>query len=423
MRTSPRDGVGWRLGCALLAAVLAVGSLQMIRPSRADAAPPSSVGWLHTDGSRILTAADRPHTIKAVSWFGMETSTCAPHGLWQISLDAGLAQIRSFGFNTIRLPFSSECLHRASTTGIDATKNPMLVSLTPLELMDAFVARAEAHGLSVFLDRHRPDSAAQSALWYTDAYPESSWLSDWKMLAQRYLTNPTVIGVDLHNEPHGSACWGCPDAALNWAAAATRGGDAVLAVNPHLLIIVEGVEAQGNGENTWWGGGLSDVKAHPVTLTVAHRLVYSAHDYPASLFAQSWFDAPDYPANLPAQWDKSWGYLQKQGVAPILLGEFGTKLETTSDRQWLASLVSYLHDQQMSFAYWSFNPNSSDTGGLVADDWVTPQTAKLSALAPLLTPTAAERYQPSAVRSSRRPVKPPAAAPHPAARGPRHHQP
>jgi endoglucanase len=43
----------------------------------------------------------------------------------------------------------------------------------------------------------------------------------------------------------------------------------------------------------------------------------------------------------------------------------------------------------MSFAYWSFNPNSGITGGLVQADWRTPEAAKLAALAPLLkaTPT------------------------------------
>jgi endoglucanase len=38
----------------------------------------------------------------------------------------------------------------------------------------------------------------------------------------------------------------------------------------------------------------------------------------------------------------------------------------------------------MSFAYWSFNPNSGDTGGLVQGDWLTPQSGKLALLADLL---------------------------------------
>ncbi len=124
-----------------------------------------------------------------------------------------------------------------------------------------------------------------------------------------------------------------------------------------------------------------------------HRLVYSTHDYPASVFAQPWFSAPTYPANLPAVWRASWGYLQESGTTPVLLGEFGTKLETTSDRQWLAALVAYVRQHRMSFAYWSFNPDSGDTGGLVEDDWTTPQQAKLDALRPILgrpTPVPAE---------------------------------
>ena len=133
----------------------------------------------------------------------METSGCAPHGLWQISLDDGLAQIASFGFTTIRLPFSNECLHATSTTGIDARANPDLVELSPLPLMDRVIARARAHGLTVILDRHRPDSSSQSALWYTAGVSEQQWIEDWRMLAARYVDEPTVIGVDLHNEPHG----------------------------------------------------------------------------------------------------------------------------------------------------------------------------------------------------------------------------
>ena len=68
----------------------------------------------------------------------------------------------------------------------------------------------------------------------------------------------------------------------------------------------------------------------------------------------------------------------------MLLGEFGTKLQTTSDKQWLAAMVSYLQRTGISFAYWDYNPNSGDTGGLVADDWRTPETAKLTALKPIL---------------------------------------
>ena len=279
------------------------------------------------------------------------------------------------------------------------------MGLSPLRLMDRVVARAKAHGLTVILDRHRPDSSAQSPLWYTAQVPESQWIADWRMLAARYAEDDTVIGADLHNEPHGEACWGCGDRQRDWAAAATRAGNAVLEENPRLLVIIEGVEQQGNGAGTWWGGGLADVRQHPVRLSVPDRVVYSPHDYPSSIYPQSWFTDPAYPANLPAQWERTWGYLVTENIAPVLLGEFGTRLETASDRQWLTTLVQYLDQNKISFAYWSFNPNSGDTGGLVGDDWSTPQRAKLDLLKPLLGAARGRRppRQPDPVTGAHRP--------------------
>lgn len=385
------------------ATLVAAGAIAAPAASAATSLP----GWLSTQGSTIVTASGAPFTIKATAWFGMETSNCAPHGLWSIALDDGLSAIAGMGFNTIRLPFSNECLAAKASNSINGAVNPGLVSLTPLQLMDTVIARAKAHGLSVILDRHRPDSAAQSELWYTGQYSEQRWIDDWKMLAARYKNESAVIGVDLHNEPHGGACWNCGDPARDWRAAATRAGNAVLGVNPRLLIIIEGVERQNDGSNTWWGGGLKDAGAAPVTLAVKNRVVYSPHDYPASVFAQPWFSASGYPANLEAVWDANWGYLVRKNIAPVLLGEFGTKLETPSDRTWLDALVAYLANTKISYAYWSFNPNSGDTGGLVADDWRTPQKAKLAALAPILTPVAAPAPQPAPIPSTPAPTTTP----------------
>ena len=76
----------------------------------------------------------------------------------------------------------------------------------------------------------------------------------------------------------------------------------------------------------WWGGNLSKAGQFPVRLNVANRLVYSPHEYATSVYQQTWFNDPDYPANMPAIWDKYWGYLYKQNIAPIMMGEFGSTL-------------------------------------------------------------------------------------------------
>ena len=86
---------------------------------------------------------------------------------------------------------------------------------------------------------------------------------------------------------------------------------------------------------------MSNAGAYPVTLNTPGRLVYSPHDYPASVYPQSWFSDPNYPSNLPSVWDKYWGYLFRQGTTPIMLGEFGSiaSWPTPGAATWRAETV------------------------------------------------------------------------------------
>ena len=355
-------------------------------------------GYLSTKGNQIVDQTGHAVKIAAVNWFGMETSNFAPHGLWAESYKSMMDEMVKLGFNAIRLPFSDQLFDAGSVpNGIDFNKNPDLQGLTGLQIMDKVVAYAGQIGLKIILDHHRSaagDGPNASGLWYDSGYSEARWISDWTMLAQRYANNPTVIGADLANEPHGAATWG-DGSATDWEAAATRAGDAIQAVNSNWLIMVEGIESY-NGQSTWWGGNLQGVASHPVTLTDPNKVVYSPHDYPASVYQQTWFSAPNYPNNLPSVWNQEWGYIYQQNIAPVFLGEFGTQLQTTSDQQWLGQLVNYMDgtgagalsvpsgQQGPSWAYWSWNPDSGDTGGILQNDWQTVNTAKVNAIAPAM---------------------------------------
>jgi endoglucanase len=354
--------------------------------SAVDAGSGGAAGYLHTSGANIVDSAGGTVRLTGLSWFGFETSNFVVHGLWSRPLGDMLDQIKSLGYNTIRIPWTNEMLLAGKTpNGIDFGKNPDLMGLSPLQILDKVVAAAGARGLRIILDRHRPTSAAQSELWYVDSVPESQWIADWVTLATHFKGNPTIIGADLHNEPHGSATWGSGDMKTDWRLAAERGGNAILAVEPDWLIIVEGVEVV-SGNYYWWGGNLRGAGANPVRLSVDHRLVYSVHDYPSTVSGQPWFSDPSYPSNLPSVWRATWGYLVEGGTAPVWVGEFGTKLETTSDQQWLDALLTYMQSQNVSFAYWCWNPDSGDTGGILQDDWLTVQAAKQAKLAPHLAP-------------------------------------
>ena len=370
---------------AVLAAVVLTASFTVpAAPADAASAP---LSWLRTNGNKVqYVSTGKTFTIRATSWFGMETDVCAPHGLWSISLDQGMAQIAGMGFNTVRVPFSNECLSKKSVGSVNTALNPKLAGASTLKVMDAVVSTARKYKLRVILDRHRPSSDSQSPLWYTSRYSEAKWISDWKALAKRYKNDATVFGFDLHNEPSGNACWGCGVRSRDWRAAAMRAGNAIHTVNPKLLMIVEGVQYGADGSNSWWGGNLTGVKKKPVVLTVKNRVVYSPHEYPSSVFDQTWFHAKNYPANLTSVWDKQWGYISRLNIAPVFVGEFGSKLQTSSDKVWMKKFVAYVKDRRLSWGYWSFNPNSGDTGGLLKDDWVTRDKDKLAALKPILTP-------------------------------------
>ena len=386
---------GWSAGVPGIRLAMALVLVLGVSAWQVPEAEAAGDGAWHTRGNQILDENNRPVRIAGVSWFGLETSHYAVLGLearnWKDMLD----QIKSLDYNTVRLPYSSQLFDADSTPNrIDFAKNPDLRGLSGLEILDKLVGYSGDVGLKIILDRHRAEAAGQSQLWYTPAYPEQRWIDDWKMLAARYADAPAVVGADLHNEPGGEACWGCGDTRIDWRLAAERAGNAILSVNPAWLIIVEGVEHYG-GSWYWWGGNLSGAGAHPVRLNVPNRLVYSAHDYPASVHPQWWFSDPAYPHNLPGIWDRQWGYLHKQGIAPVLLGEFGTRMETASDRQWFDAVVDYLGStaelgaNSFHWTFWSWNPESTDTGGVLNEDGTTVDEAKNAKLASLKFPLTA----------------------------------
>lgn len=356
-------------------------------PSHVQSTPKLTSGPLHTKKGQLVDDSGRVVHLTGINWFGMETGYFAPEGLdvrnWQDMLD----QIVQAGFNTIRFPFSSQFLDDPTSLPqhINYVLNPDLKGLHGLSLLDKLVQGAKLRGLKVILDRHRPSAADQTPLWYTDQYPESRWIADWVMLAKHYRGSDTVIGADLHGEPHGPATWGNGDPKNDWRLASERAGNAILQANPDWLIIVEGIEQYGGGLY-WWGGNLQGAGKYPVRLSEPDKLVYSAHDYGPDVYPQAWFHAANFPQNLVAIWEQHWAYLQLDGIAPVLVGEFGASSVSETEGTWLRNLMGFLKAHGFSYAYWAWNPDSSDTGGLLLPDWTTLDQQKLSILATYQAP-------------------------------------
>ncbi|GAA2754797.1 cellulase family glycosylhydrolase [Actinopolymorpha rutila] len=402
-KTSKRGRVAVLLVPVIVSLIVGVVAAFAPKPGTAPGADDATAGGsakiqtpLHTDGPNIVDASGKKVNLTGVNWFGFETETFVPHGLWARNWKSMLDQIRSTGFNTIRLPYSNQMFDKESKpTGINYKLNPDLKGLKGLPLMDKIVKGATDRGLMVLLDRHRPTAQAQSELWYTPQVSEKRWIDDWTMLAKHYKSDPRVIGADLHNEPRGQATWGTGVKSTDWRLAAERAGNAVLKANPNWLVAVEGVESYKN-DYYWWGGNLAGAKQNPVRLAKNDKLVYAPHDYGPGVYQQKWFQAPNYPNNLPGVWEKHWAFLKDK--TPLLLGEFGGKSVSpkTTEGKWQHATVAFAKKHGLNYTYWSWNANSGDTGGVLKNDWKTVDKAKLQMLrqyqAPLAeVPTADKR--------------------------------
>lgn len=349
---------------------------------------------LSTRGAELVDASGRAVLLRGVNWFGLETSTQAPQGLWARDYKAMLAQIKSLGYNMIRLPYSVQALRdsRASGINFEIGSNRDLQGKKPIEIMDAIVQEAGRQGLMVLLDSHRLNNDRIPELWYGDGFTEADWINTWTMLAERYRNQLNVIGADLKNEPHGKASWGTGDRATDWRLAAERAGNAILKINRNWLIVVEGVEKNVPGARLihWMGGNLEGVRRFPVRLMVPNRVVYSPHEYGAGVFNQPWFSEPGFPKNLLVRWETGFYYIARQKTAPILIGEFGGRQVDTVSKEgiWQRQFVDYINQNRLSFAYWSWNPNSADTGGILLEDWKSidqPKQQLLNSLLPVPT--------------------------------------
>ncbi len=362
--------------------------------------------WLHAQGTQIVDGRGNPVHLTALNWYGAESPDFVVGGLDYRPYQQILQTVSDLGYNTIRLPFSSQLVEQNPIVNAHLNANPQLRGRHALDILDAIVNYAGALGLSVILDNHRSEagwSTEPNGLWYTPQFSDASFVSDWAALAARYARSNTVIGLDLRNEPHGTATWGDGNAATDWRAAAQRAGNAALAANPNVLIVVEGVQYYGTAPSAWWGANLMGVATAPVQLQYADgspardRLVYSAHDYGPGICGSGcpWFNSTTTYASLEQVWDSYFGYIvadpSQPYAAPLWIGEFGTcNAQRTcvqdtvpgSQGQWFASFVQYLSSRHLGWAYWSANGTQSSGAtraygqaegyGLLSPDWSTP---------------------------------------------------
>lgn len=293
--------------------------------------------------------------MKGLSWFGYETGNYNLYGLDQHSQDWYFSWMRSNGFNAMRLPFSQDFVNSGSTN---------------LNKYKATVNLAGQYGIYVMIDFHSKTAGSwQDGLYTLD---QTSAIATWQTMADLLKCEYNVFVADCFNEPHDvtNSQWS------DWINFCENVAKAIWAKGVNWLIAVEGTNYDCTVISCAWGENLEGLKTGVIFDEAsygANRVIYSPHVYG--------YDVTGNSAYSTAGWYAHWGFINDQLETAVVIGEFGTKYDTTTMQGWLDSLVSYLIslDQRNTF-FWCLNPNSGDTGGLLQDDWTTPQTAKLAAL-------------------------------------------
>jgi endoglucanase len=375
---------------------------------------PNALGPLKTNGKYIVNAITG-QPVKLASVAVIDFGKAGTHwGQNRQSLQNLLDSIKAAGFNSIRLPLSIQLMTEPGVTanqGNLAATNPELRGKTNVELLDTFLNECAARGLGVILDMHDMNKDAYtSPLWYqnvsspdqsssmvfnglnapgnqyTGQVSENDFAKVWAALAQRYANHPAVIGADLFNEPHEPATWG-DGGPTDWRRAAEKIGGTIQQYAPNWLIIVEGIGADKKTNNigdAWWGGNLANVAKAPVRL---NNVVYSPHDYGPSVWGNWWLAEPTAMREL---WEREWGYIARNNIAPIWVGEFGQPNLSAEDGggKQVRQLLDYLEEIGGHFSYWAWHEGSSgDTGGFANYDKPIPQKIDVLSRYMRLSPT------------------------------------
>jgi aryl-phospho-beta-D-glucosidase BglC (GH1 family) len=354
-----------------------------------------AVGYTAQNG-RIYDAGGNEVQLRGISHYGFNSMILQPQFLWAMGWKEQLAQIKSLGFNAVRVPFVPDTLYNTTPVNqlsyVDPNRNPELIGKTPLEALDLWMAEAERLGLYMLLDFHSVSKQRQYPTWFVSnpadfgliydgqAYTADHWRRDLVFVARRYAHLQHFFAIDVYNEPNGPVRWSTGDPNMldprnHWKAATESAAAAILPANPNLLIFVQGITGNFDGvENTAismnWGENFQPQAYQP--LNIPHgKLVLSPHTYGPDVYVKPTFNAPTFPANLSADWERLFG--QFASIYTIVPGEWGGRYrqEGAGDQRdvaWQDAFVDYLLSKGIrnSF-YWCYTPNSHDTGGILDD--------------------------------------------------------
>ena len=334
----------------------------------------------------------KPITLMGINWFGLNVKTYSPHSLWVGTLDEHVKVLKDNGFNAVRLCMSAKLMMNLDTLAVNhpdplnpaihTSKEPDFEGKPAGLLLDALVKKLEVAGILVMFNLHRMGEVDDNEkdigpLWYSDLWPETKVIDAWKAIALRYKNSPNVFAMDIKNEPHESV-WGGPRE-KDFSSFCERVGDAIHAINPNVLIAVEGTTVK------IWSDSVEGALTKPVKLTIPDKVIYTPHLYQYFSFNGN---RPDSKENFKAYMDKCFGDVHKAGMT-VVIGEWGytddadgTQGEDdrfAADKAWLPMVIDYLKDVKLENQfYWALNENAGSFQSILRKGTLMPKPDKIA---------------------------------------------
>lgn len=347
--------------------------VQILKPSLVSS-------YMYTAKNRKVYMGDTAIDINGISWAGLNYSTNID-SLQTGTIDEHIAILKANKFNAVRLPMSANMMLNMDNLKVGNASdaiNPGVRGTNAGAHVDALIRSLSNAGILVMLNLHRFTGSGNNEddigpLWYSQAYDEARVIEAWVAMAKRYLDQPNVFAMDIKNEPHSSngveAKWGGTDPKTDWASACERIGNAILKVNPNVLIVVEGVTDQ------VWGDSIAGGLERPIVLTVPDKVVYSPHFY------KHW----NYPSkdgfSMMTYMDRVLGKMADSS-ATIVIGEYGYDHTKVDEVSWVRDLATYFKNKNISNAfYWALNENEGVGASILARGTTLVVPEKLAVIA------------------------------------------
>jgi cellulase (glycosyl hydrolase family 5) len=355
---------------------------------------PMITGWLHTvqGNTSVFDVNGRAVPLAGVDVDGLDFGTGSPASTpdacgkgWSLPITS-FANVAAWGFNSVRIPISWENIEPTApnlapngtwvhhwnqqylneldsvASQFGETHIAVIFDFAQVDVSGAFqqapekVQGGECEGWGnptwlypgITSPTTTQDLAAAMCNFFNDRsavgnsipQPVEAMMAAEQMLASRYAGNPTLIGIDMFNEPwFGSSCGSTAQDGNLLTSFYTRMGSAIAAANPHLLLIYE--------DSTPGLMPSSPIISKPPSIANA---MYEFH-----IYTSDWTTGQPYVQAFSAN-------ARSAGI-PIWMGEFDafeagcTGVNCHLDPNWQAdtqSLLSFCKTNGINWAYFSY---------------------------------------------------------------------